>query len=87
MRNAPNKTKPIPVFVHPDGNNSVPIDPVPIFGAGAVSLAARMSKQQWLLAKKNLPTYTRSEIPIVFLPARTGNIHYHIGSTYECPRG
>ena len=46
-------------------------DVAPISGAAAVALAARLSTQQWLLAGRSLPTHRRSELPIVFRPART----------------
>jgi len=44
-------------------------DAAPIAGAEAFALAARMSREQWLLAGNELPTYSRADMPIVFIPS------------------
>jgi hypothetical protein len=42
----------------------------PIFGAPAVALASRLSRESWLLSGRPLPAYTRSEIPHRFVRQR-----------------
>jgi hypothetical protein len=43
----------------------------PITGAEAVSLVDRLTRESWSLAGLPEPTYTRSEIPIRFVPRRS----------------
>jgi len=43
------------------------IDPQPIFGAEAISLAAVISRQAWAFSGRPFPSYKRSEIPVRFI--------------------
>ncbi|MEJ7623476.1 MAG: hypothetical protein WKF34_05750 [Pyrinomonadaceae bacterium] len=42
------------------------VDPNPIFGAEAVSLAAVLSRQAWTFSGRPFPKYERWEIPVSF---------------------
>lgn len=43
-------------------------DPVPISGAEAVSLVERLTRESWTVAGRSLPTYSREQIPVSFVP-------------------
>lgn len=43
-------------------------DPWPTFGAEAVFLAARITRELWAISGREVPSYERSEIPLRFVP-------------------
>jgi hypothetical protein len=43
----------------------------PIEGEAAVSLVAALTRESWSASRKPLPEYTRSQIPIRFVAARS----------------
>lgn len=45
-------------------------DPEPVYGAQALSLAARLTRESWSLTGIAEPSYTRSQIPCRFVPGR-----------------
>jgi len=49
------------------------IDLNPIFGAEAISLAARLSEEAWLLSGRELPSYSRAEMPVQFVSLESKN--------------
>jgi hypothetical protein len=42
----------------------------PIYGAEALSLVERLTRESWLLSGRELPNYTRSQIVCRFVPGR-----------------
>jgi hypothetical protein len=42
----------------------------PVAGAAAVALVAQLTRESWAEAGLPLPTYTRAEVPIRFVPRR-----------------
>lgn len=43
------------------------VDPHPVFGAEAISLAAMLSRQAWAFSGRPFPNYKRQDIPVRFV--------------------
>jgi hypothetical protein len=46
------------------------VDLDPVSGAAAVALVAQLTRESWSESGLPLPTYTRADIPIRFVPGR-----------------
>lgn len=45
------------------------IDPDPVYGAEAISLAAVLTRQAWAFSRRPFPKYARYDIPVHFTVA------------------
>jgi len=43
-------------------------DPAPVSGAEALGLVTRLTREGWSAAGLEIPTYSRSDIPVRFVP-------------------
>jgi hypothetical protein len=43
-------------------------DPTPVSGVEALALVGRLTREGWSAAGRELPRYSRSEIPVRFVP-------------------
>lgn len=43
-------------------------DPTPVFGVEALALVSRLTREGWSAAGLEMPRYSRSEIPVRFVP-------------------
>lgn len=47
-------------------------DPQPLTGAAAVALVPVLTAEAWRLSGQSMPTYTRDELPVRFVPGGRG---------------
>jgi hypothetical protein len=45
-------------------------DLTPLSGLAAIALVQQLTRETWAIARKPIPTYSRKEIPVRFVPGR-----------------